>query len=135
MARRKQEQHIDWGAYVRSFGAALLGFVGVLVAFYFTTKDTLNRHESNFAEIGKKFDNFNTTLQRNYDDWAKQDNSNQDKAERVREQFIASFNQFGIASAAMKVQVDSVAKQLDAVTNKLDAIQDVQRQNIRKQER
>jgi len=132
---RKKESHVDWAAWVRSFGAAILGFFGVLIAFYFTTKDTLNRHESNFIEIGKKFDSFNGTLQRNYDDWAKTNKNDQEKAERVREQFIASFNQFGIASAAMKVQVDNVSKQLEAITNKLDSVQDVQRQNIRKQDR
>src|SRR6185369_958091 len=132
---RKKESHVDWAAWVRSFGAAGLAFIGILVAFYFTTKDKLDNHERNFTEIGKKFDSFNATLQRNYDDWAKQNKNDQEKAERVREQFIASFNQFGIASAAMKVQVDNVSKQLEAITNKLDSVQDVQRQNIRKQDR
>ena len=131
----RRKSHVDWAAWIRSFGAAGLAFIGILIAFYFTTKDTLNRHESNFVEIGKKFDSFNGTLQRNYDDWAKQNKNDQEKAERVREQFIASFNQFGIASAAMKVQVDNVSKQLEAITNKLDSVQDVQRQNIRKQDR
>ena len=127
----KKSHSIDWGVWVRSFGIMIVGFIGVLVAFYFTTKDTLSRHEAQFADINKTFEKFNTTMQRNYDDWAKVNKSDQEKAEKVREQFLASFTQFGINSAALKVQVDNVAKQLDAVTNKLDMIQDVQRQNRR----
>lgn len=124
---------VDWGAYVRAFGAAALTFLGVLVAFYFTTKDTLNRHEGNFIEIGKKFDGFSNVLQKNYDDWSKQNKADQEKADKLREQFLTQFTQFGINNAALKVQVENTAKQLDSVINKLDMIQDVQRQNRRQQ--
>lgn len=129
-----RKKHVDWGSWIRSFGAAGLALVGVIIAFYFTTtnqlnntREVLNRHDSQFKSIGDQFEKFNGTLQRNYDDWAKQNKSDQEKAERVREQFINTLSTFGANSAALKVQVDSVAKQLDSVTNKLDMIQDTQR--------
>ena len=132
MRRRRRAEHgIDWGAYARSFGAAALALIGVLAGFYFTTKETLDRHEKQFQSIGNQFEKFNNTLQRNYDDWAKIQKTDSDKAEKVREKFLETFNSFGAQSAAMKVQVDNVSKQLDAVTNKLDSIQDVQRQDRR----
>lgn len=131
---RKSNSMVDWGAWVRSFGAAGLAFLGVLIAFYFTTKDTLNRHEAEFVNIGKKFDGFSNILQKNYDDWAKQNRADQEKADKVREQFLTQFTQWGINNAALKVQVENTAKQLDAVINKLDMIQDVQRQNRRPQQ-
>lgn len=120
---------LDWGDLFRQFGVMIVGAIVVLMGFYFTTNSTLQRHDGQFAEIAKKFDGFNITLTKNYEDWAKQNKSDQEKADRVREQFLQTFSQFGSASAAMKVQVENIAKQIDSVTNKLDMIQDVQRQN------
>lgn len=133
--RHKQSGNLGWiWDGLRSFGVFFFTFIGILITFYFTTKDTLNKHENNFVEIGKKFDGFNNTLQKNYEDWAKQNKADQEKAERVREQFLQTFTALSTSSVAMKVQVENVAKQLDAVTNKLDMIQDVQRQNRRLQQ-
>lgn len=131
MPRRKSDSFGWVWDGLRSFGVFFFTFIGILITFYFTTKDTLNKHESNFVEIGKKFDGFNNTLQKNYEDWAKQNRADQEKADRIREQFLQTFNMLGTSNAAMKVQVENVAKQLDSVTNKLDMIQDVQRQNRR----
>src|SRR5262245_48480305 len=130
MSRRYSRRgQVDWASWIKSFGAAGLGFVAVLIAFYFTTKDTLNRHEHNFVEIGKKFDGFSGQLQKNYDDWAKVNKADQEKADRIREQFLATFTTLSTASAAVKVQVDNVATQLDKVTTKLDAIQNTQQRD------
>lgn len=127
MPRRKNM--LDWGDLFRQFGVMIVGAIVVLMGFYFTTNNTLQRHDGQFIEIAKKFDGFNMTLQKNYDDWAKQNKADQEKADRIREQFLQTFNTLGNTSVALKVQVENVAKQLDSVTNKLDMIQDVQRQN------
>lgn len=133
MTTKRKKSQVDWGVWVRSFGVWLLGFVGLLVTFYFTTKESLNeasrtltRHESQFADIGKQFEKFNGTMQHNYEDWAKINKADQDKAEKMRENFLTQFTQFSVSTAGLKVQVDNVAKQLDSVTNKLDSIQRAQ---------
>ena len=147
MARGKQ--HVDWGSYIKTFGAMAVGLVGLAITFYFSTKSfeestksVLTKHEAQFIEVGRKFEGFNDTLKKNYDDWARQNKVDQEKAEAqrkadqekseaMRQKFLDSFNVFGVQSAETKVQVNNIAKQLDAVTSKLDMIQDVQRQDTR----
>ena len=128
--RMPRKNVLDWGDLFRQFGVMIVGAIVVLMGFYFTTNSTLQRHDGQFVEIAKKFDGFNTTLQKNYEDWARQNKADQEKADRVREQFLQTFNTMGQSSAALKVQVDNTSKQLDAVINKLDMIQDVQRRNV-----
>jgi len=134
MPPRKKSHTIDWGAWVRSFGVWLIGLIGLLVTFYFTTKESLNeagrtlaRHEAQFVDIGKQFEKFNNTMIHNYEDWAKINKSDQEKADKMRENFLTQFTQFSVSTAGMKVQIENVSKQLDNVTNKLESIQRAQK--------
>lgn len=144
MTRRKAAPSFDWGAWVRSFGVWVLGFVGVLVAFYFTTKFTLDKHEQQFAEVGRQFERFNQTLQKNYSDWANATKLEQEKSEknakeerevreRMREQFMALFTQLSTSSAGTNAEVKAITKSLDNVTTKIDSIQNVQQQRLMQQ--
>lgn len=130
----------DWGVWARAYGVFGLTFVGVLVAFYFTTKFTLDKHEAQFAEVGKQFERFNNTLQKNYSDWAaatktevekseKNAKEERDVRERMREQFVALFTQLSTNSAGTNAEVKAISKILDGVTTKIDNIQNVQQQN------
>lgn len=136
----KKPPPFDWGVWLRSFGVYILGMVGCLVAFYFSTTNTLQNHEKQFVEIGKKFDSFNETLKRNYDDWAKSNKVELEKAEirakeerdirdKMRTEFQQTFGNFAASAAGMRVQVDTIGKQLDSLTGKIDAISTVQQQN------
>jgi len=147
MARGKQ--HIDWGSYIKTFGAMAVGLVGLAITFYFSTKSfeestksVLTKHEAQFIEVGRKFEGFNDTLKKNYDDWARQNKLDQEKAEQIRkadqdksdamrQKFLDSFNLFGIQAAETRVQINVVSEQLKDVRSKLDMIQDVQRQDTR----
>jgi len=140
MSAVKKPIPFDWGLWLRSFGVYLMGFVGLLITFYFTTTNTLQKHEEKFAEIGKKFDTFNTTLKDNYENWAKTNKSEVEKAEirakeerelrdKMREEFRQTFTNFATSSTAVRVQVDTITKQLDNVTKKIDDISNVQQQN------
>jgi hypothetical protein len=124
-----RKKPFDWQSWFKSFGTMVIGFVGVLIAFYFTTTSTLKEHEKQFLEVGKKFDQFNSTLIKNYDDWAKTQKEVSEKAEKQREKFEGLFRDFGMNTAAVKVQVDTITKQLDSVTTKIDAVQATQKED------
>lgn len=139
---------IDWGVWFRSFGVWLFGTIisvaGLATAFYFTTKFTLQEHEKNFVEIGKKFDGFQATLKDNYERWAAANKSEIEKAElrakeerdlrdKMREEFRTTFTNFATATTATRVQVDTITKQLDGLANKLDGITERQQRALRGQ--
>lgn len=141
--RKQQSSGFDWASWLRSFGVWLIGFAGVLVTFYFTTTNTLKNHDEKFIEIGRKFDAFNDTLKSNYENWAKANRTELEKAEarakedrdmrdKMREQFNQTFTTFAASSAATRVQVDTIAKQLDGLSVKLDGIST--RQQLRQQQ-
>ena len=140
MTTRKKSASFDWGVWFRSFGVFILGFAGILITFYFTTTFTLQKHEEKFSEIGKKFDAFGNQLKENYENWAKTNKAEIEKAEarakeerdlrdKMREDFRVTFTGFATTTAGMKVQVDTIGKQLDSLTSKIDSISTVQQQN------
>lgn len=133
-------QHFDWIGMVKTFLVPTVVFMLTLVAFYYSTKNTLDNHEKQFIEVAKKFDAFNSTLKGNFEEWTRINKSEQDKSERIakedrearekmRDQFTQFVTQLTTNMAGTKVQVDSITKQLDAVTNKLDSISSVQQEN------
>ena len=130
MASRKQG--FDWGVWVRSFGVWIVGIIGVLVTFYFTTTATLKEHERQFVEVAKKFDVFNTTQNTNFAEYIKNQKSEAETREKMREQFMALFNQLNTNSATTKVQVEQIGKQLEGAINKIEGISNRQLQPDRR---
>ncbi len=121
--RTRKKQGFDWGVWVRSFGVWGLGMFGMLVAFYFTTTSTLKQHELQFNEVGKRFEQFNGTLVKNYDDWAKVQKAESEERAKTRDQLMQLFTTLSTNSAATNATVQAIGKQLDSVTNKIDSIQ------------
>lgn len=120
---------IDWPAWVRAYGVFVLGLVGVLVAFYYTTKLTLDKHEAQFAEVNKTFEKFNTTLQKNYDNYAVNQKEEAVTRDKMREQFMTLFSQLSISTAGTNAEVKAIGKVLDGVTTKLDGLSSGTTQN------
>lgn len=141
MSTRRSSSHgIDWIAWLKSFGVYIIGLIFALITFYFTVMFTLRDHEKRFEvqdkryeEVGKKFDTFNDTLKSNYENWAKTNKAEVEKAdlrakeereirERLRDEFQKTFSSFAASAAGMRVQVETVTKQLDVLTGKIDDI-------------
>src|SRR5882757_3648015 len=142
-----KKKPFDIEAWSRTLVVPVLTILFVAVGFYWQQKSTtesfkltLDKHESQFKEVGNQFDKFNATLQKNYADWFAATKADSEKAEKntkeerdirekMREQFMQTFRQFGQSAAAMRVQVDTISKQLDGVTNKIDSISTQQKIN------
>jgi len=101
--------------WVKAVFAPVGALVAALVAFYFTTTATLNEHSRQFIEVKEQFNKFNNTLVKNYEDYAKNQKEEAAVRERQRERFETLFKDFGMNTAAMKVQVDGIVKSLDEV--------------------
>jgi len=136
----------DREAWLRQLAVPTVTLIVVAIGFYYTQKNnnekfelTLNKHESQFKEVGNQFERFNETMKKNYVDWMAVNKTEVEKAEKnqkeeretrekMRESFTALFTQLATNSAATNAQVNAIVKTLDGVTTKIDAIQSVQRE-------
>lgn len=137
--KRHSHQPINWTVIIFLAGLTVTT-ISTLVAFYYGTNATLAKHDEQFKKLGEDFRGFGETSKQNFEKWLAINKVEQEKAERLakeereirekmREQFGMVFNQLTTNTVAMKVQVESVTKQLDAVTSKLDGISNVQQEN------
>jgi len=113
-ARKKNvtsSKHQDPWEWVKLGFMPMIGLVGGLVAFYFYTNATLKEHEHQFAEVGKKFDQFNATLKQNYEDYAKNQKDEVSNRDKLREQFMSLINKQTETFASINKQLSSIDAQ------------------------
>lgn len=115
---------LDWGI---KNAALLFTVVGLLVTFYFTTKQQLENHTQQITEIAKKFDNFDNTQRTNFDRYAANQKEEKLSADKAREALQGVVNILATGQAAGAVKVENISKTLDGVVQKLDVIQSNQK--------
>jgi hypothetical protein len=126
----RKKASFDFGEWAQKNLALILSVAGMLVAFYFTTQATLNRHEAQFVEVAKKFDLFNVTQERNFATYAANQKEEKNSADKAREALLSVVNTLSTGQAAGTVKIETITKTLDGVVQKLDVIQSNQKQPI-----
>ena len=138
MPRAKAKPRFSWLEKLTEHSIPMLiGIIGIAVVFYFNTNATLTEHAHQFAEIGKKFDQFNTTMVKNYDDYAKNQSAEKDARDKLREQFMALIKEQNTSFAAMSSKLSNIDAQTavqgeryNNLKNALDQIQASQQRSI-----
>lgn len=122
MATAKKEG-FDFLAWLKGAGGIIVTIVLASITLIYGLKSTVDRHEAQFVEVGKQFEKFNATLNRNYDDYAKNQKEETATREKMRESFQALFQGLVVNSERTKTQVESIGESLKNVTSKIDNIQ------------
>jgi hypothetical protein len=123
----KKKSGFDIGDWFGKNLALIVSVAGMLIAFYFTTRETLNRHEAQFVEVAKKFDQFNTTQNVNFEKYSINQKEEKLAADKAREAIQAAVNSLTTGQAAGNVKIETINKTIDNVLNKLDVIQSNQK--------
>jgi hypothetical protein len=123
-----------WHEWGKVFVVPFIAFIGsitvALVTFYFATKAELDEHTKQFVEIGKKFDQFNTTMVKNYDDYAKSQTGEKEARDKMREQFTTLFQGMATKLSNIDAQTAVQGERYNNLKSALDQIQSTQQRNI-----